>query len=155
MNLIDKIKIYLKIKKPLEDIMEETKELKKGYKTIEFWVAVLVPLTSIVASLNQYIPAKVSLVISAVLICAYNFLRAIQNSQVSGVEVWYKSTRFWSGAFGIILTAFISIQDGGINAPWVGSTIAFLSAVIVFCQKLGAQQPTPNLPGDSPPPKAS
>lgn len=134
--------------------MDEMATIKKGYKTITFWMTVLLSLSSVITALAGYIPAKVSLIITVVLTCFYNLLRAVQNAQVPGVTQWWKSTRLWSGAFAIILAALISIRDGGVSAPWIGSAIGVLTAIIAASQAIGAQQPKENLPSDSPPPSA-
>lgn len=135
--------------------MEETKTIKKGYKTVTFWMTILLSLSSVVTSLAGYIPTKLALIITVILTCLYNLLRAIQNAQIEGVTVWYKSTRLWSGALAILLAAFVSIRDGGISAPWVGSVIGVLTAVIAAAQAIGAQQPKTDLPSPDSPSKAS
>lgn len=133
--------------------MNDIATIKKGYKTFEFWLSVLLSLGSVVTALAGYIPAKAALIATVVIGCLYNLIRAVQNAAVPGVANWYESTRFWIGILSIVMTALMAIRDGGISAPWIGASIAVITAVMGAAQAIGAQQPEQPSPNPVLPPK--
>lgn len=152
MTLLEKIKLLFVVRKPVEKLAEDVKEIKKGYKTISFWATVLLSLTSVVGSLQGYIDPKISLIITVFLGCTYNILRAIQNSQIEGVTPLIYSTRFWTGILTILLASLTSLKDGGIAAPWVISGISLIGGIMTLAQAYGLKEPekSANPPPENP-----
>lgn len=141
MTLIEKIKLLFKVKQPLTDIVTQVKEVKKGYKTTGFWLTLIGGFLSLVGSFAGFIPANVALIITTVLTMFYNIIRALQNTNVPGVEPLFQSTRFWVGIMGIISNAIVALQQGGVNPEWFVMLNTILAAVMAGAQNLGAQQP--------------
>jgi hypothetical protein len=141
MNIIEKIKLLLRIRKPAEELAGELKGIKAGYKTLPFWVSVLATLGTLAATLTGYIPVTTALIISTVVGCLYNILRAIQNAQVEGVQHPLQSTRFWVGLLTIVTASIESLKSGGINPAWLATATTIIAAVMAAAQSVGAKQP--------------
>ena len=79
MNLIQKIKLYLKIRKEWNKIQREVKKMKpkSGFLTSEFLLTVIGSLTAIFFALQGLIPADLSAKIIGVAIMTYTIARAI------------------------------------------------------------------------------
>ena len=75
MNLIQKIKLYFKVRKEFKKIKEGA--MKSGWKTTEFLLTVIGSLTAIFFALRGLIPADLSAKIVGVAIMTYTIARAI------------------------------------------------------------------------------
>jgi len=75
MNLIQKIKLYFKVRKEFKKIREGA--MKSGWKTTEFLLTVIGSLTAIFFALRGLIPADLSAKIVGVAIMTYTIARAI------------------------------------------------------------------------------
>lgn len=150
MGIIEKIKLLFKVKGPLTEIAGEVTKIKSGYKTLTFWATILASAISLVSGLAGFIPPVAALIATTVITAAYNIVRAIQNSNVPGVDPLFQSSRFWIGILGILSNAVMQLQHGGINPEWLVTLNGILAAVMAGAQNLGAQQP-----GTSPAPTQS
>jgi hypothetical protein len=142
MGFIDKIKLLFVAAKPAQAVVTQVSEIKKGYKTISFWVATLGSLITFAGAIQGFIPATVSLIVITALTCVYNILRALEQANQPGVGTLGQSTRFYSGLLGIVLAGLTSLKTGGVDPKWVEASIAFIGTIMTVAQSLGAQQPT-------------
>jgi len=141
MGLIDKIKLLIKVQKPMGEIVNEIKGIKAGYKTLSFWVALLGSIMAAVAAFQGLIPSVVALITTTALTTIYNILRGLQNANMNGVEPVLKSTRFWVGVIGQLTNSLVALQTGGINPEWFATASTILAAAMAAAQSLGANQP--------------
>ena len=75
MNLIQKIKLYLKVQKEVKRIREGA--MKSGWKTTEFWLTVIGSGIAIFSAVGGLIPADLSAKIIAGAVMVYTIARAI------------------------------------------------------------------------------
>jgi hypothetical protein len=149
MGLLEKLKLLLKARQPLTDIINEAKTVKSGWKTWQFWASVAGSLGGLVASLNGIIPLETSLVITTALTFLYNVLRGATKADTIGVKPLLQSSEFWLSILGYAQNALLALQTGGIDPKWVMESSAFITAGLGMAQNLAAQQPGNGTP---PPP---
>lgn len=77
MGLIGNIKVLFKLRKPVNNLIKEVKNVKPGYKTTEFWLTVLSNLITIAGALQGVIDGKTAAVVLAVLNGLYNLVRGL------------------------------------------------------------------------------
>jgi ABC-type amino acid transport system permease subunit len=138
MSLIEKIKLLFAIRKPVTDLANGVKEIKKGWKTLGFWATVLGSLISVATAVAGFIPGSLALMITTGLTVAYNLVRSFQNAGTDGVTPIVQSTRFLTLIVGILSAGLLSLKSGGIDPHWVEAAIGILAAVGAACQSLGA-----------------
>lgn len=80
MGLFANIKLILKIRKPVSNIIKEATNVKPGYKTTEFWITVISNLITIVGAVQGMIDPKIAAIILAVLNGLYNLMRGLVKS---------------------------------------------------------------------------
>lgn len=141
MSIIQKIKLLFAVKKPALELAEKAKEIKKGYKTLAFWISIFASVVSVATAIQGIIPASTALIAVVASTVIYNVLRAFQNSEVTGVEPVLTSTRFWVGLLGIVSAGLIQLQTAGINPEWVTVSISVIGAIMAAAQSIGAKQP--------------
>lgn len=148
MTIMEKIKLLIKIRKPASQLAEEIEKSKDKYKTISFWMTILLGLSACVASVEGMIPPKIGLISTIALGCIYNILRAIKNAQIEGVTPAIHSTRFWVGILSIISAALIALQSGGISSEWLKTSVSIMGGIMAIAQALGTKQPDSEIPVD-------
>lgn len=144
MGLIEKLKLLIKARQPITDIITELKTVKSGWKTISFWVSVLASLLALVAALQGVIPGSVALVITTGITLIYNILRGAIKSQVSGQSPFFQTSEFWLSLLTGISTAIVALQTGGINPAWFKEALLAISVIggsLAAGQNLAGQQP--------------
>ena len=141
MTIVEKIKLLFAVRKPVGDLVVQVKQVKAGWKTPGFWVAVLGTLLALAGAVSSFIPATAALIVSTVLTLGYNVLRAYQNAAVPGVCPPFQSSRFWVGVLGMASASIMALQQGGVNPEWFTVAISILGAVMAAAQSIGAQQP--------------
>lgn len=77
MTLIQKVKLALKLRRPINKMVTEVEQMKSGYKTTEFWLTVISNLITIAGALQGVIDAKTAAVMLAVLNGVYSVLRTV------------------------------------------------------------------------------
>jgi len=75
MNLIQKIKLYFKVRKEVKKLKEGA--MKSGWKTTEFWLTVIGSGVAIFSAVGGLIPADLSAKIIAGAVMVYTIARAI------------------------------------------------------------------------------
>lgn len=84
MNLLSKLKLLWKVKKPVSNIaMEVSKMPKSGWRTTEFWLVIVSNLLTIAGALQGVIGAETAAVIVAVLNGIYGVLRTIAKKDLT------------------------------------------------------------------------
>lgn len=78
MNIIEKIKLLLLLKKSEKEI--ETMALKSGIKTSEFWLTVLTQIGVVVTGLSGIIDPKIATILSVASGALYTVLRTLAKS---------------------------------------------------------------------------
>jgi len=139
MNIIEKVKLFIKVKKPATDLIKEMKEVKTGWKTIGWWISISATLGTIVTTLAGYLPAEVGLVATVAITALYQSVRAIENTKMVGTAPLLLSTRFWSGIMSALGTALVSLKSGGIDPAWVEAGLTVIGLVTTASQNIGAQ----------------
>ncbi len=141
LSLVEKIKLILSIRKPATELADELKTVKSGWHTAGWWATVLATLLTLAGAVAHILPATTAVVIVVTLTALYNLARMFVNSGSAGVQPLLMSTRFWGGVLGIISTALISLQAGGVNPEWVKAGIGLIAAIMAAAQIKGADQP--------------
>lgn len=141
MNLIEKIKLLFKIKEPAQDLANQLKGVKRGYKTVSFWVTFLGTLLSLVGALQGIIPATTAVLITTALTTVYNILRGLLKAEADGVRPPMQATEFWVGLLGILSSGLIQAQTAGVSGRWLTVAMAVVAGGMAAAQNLGAQAP--------------
>lgn len=142
MGFIEKLKLLVKARKPVTDIINEAKEIKTGYKTVQFWVTVLGSGVALVGALEGFIPASAGLVASTVLVTFYNILRGATKADVASTKPIVQTTEFWVSVLSQLGAAIVALQSGGINPSWFAAASMMISVAMAAGQNLAGQQPT-------------
>ncbi len=142
MGLIEKLKLLFKVRQPATDLINEVKEIKTGYKTIQFWVTVIGTIGSVATAMTGLIPATAALVISTSLTCFYNILRGATKSQSQTTKPILQTTEFWMSMLTELSNTLITFQNGAINPPWFATAQATIAAFMAFGQNLASQAPS-------------
>jgi len=77
MNIIQKIQLFLKVRKEVNIIKKEVKNMKDGWKTTEFWLTIFSAIVSIYFALSGIIPNDLAIKITAVCVSIYTVARAV------------------------------------------------------------------------------
>lgn len=151
MGFLEKLKLLIRERQPVEDLINQVKEVKTGYKTWQFWMTLLPLIGAVAAGLAGVIPASTILIITAaiaLITSIYNLWRGAVKSQVSNQKPFFQTTEFWASVAGCFTTAIVTLQGGGINPVWFKTV---LGAFAVILGSLGAGQ---NLAGQTPSPSS-
>ena len=141
MSLIEKIKLLFKIKDPALKLIDGVKQFKSGYKTVTFWMTLLSGVLTLVGALKGFIPPEAALVVTVVLTAFYNFIRGFEKMDQNALRPMIRSTEFWAGVLGLVSTAIVNIQTGGVNPAWLVSMQSAIAAAMAGAQALGNQMP--------------
>lgn len=141
MSLVEKIKLLFAIKKPAADLVGQVKEIKRGYKTLAFWISLFATLTTISGVLTAHISGITALLVFTSIGVVYNVLRAFKKADEAGIRSPWVSTEFWMGLITIVGNGFVALQNGGYMAPWVITGSAIVTAFMSVSQNVGAAQP--------------
>ncbi len=142
MGLIEKMKLLFKARKPATDIINQVQGIKTGWKTWQFWAALVGSTGALVASLKGFIPLEASLIATTALTFLYNVLRGATKADVVGTKPLLQTSEFWMSILGYAQTALLALQTGGIDEKWVLMAAAFTTAALGMGQNLAGQQPT-------------
>jgi len=139
MQLLEKLKLLFKIRRPVGELFDQIKDIKRGYKTIAFWVTLIGSILSTAAALTGVIPAPVQLVVTTVLTAFYNILRGAQKMEETAVRGTFRSTEVWLTALGEIQKGIVATQAGGINPEWLATASTIVGMSLAAGQNLAAQ----------------
>ncbi len=141
MNLIDKIKLVLTYRKPVCEIIEGGKDIKRGWKTLPFWVTFLGSILSALASFKGLIPPLIALFIVTGLTVVYNVLRGLLKAEEDGTRPTWKSTEVWMGVLGQVSSGLLALQAGGVTAPWLITASSAIALAMAFARDLSNLAP--------------
>ena len=116
-------------------------EIKRGWKTVSFWVTLLGNVASLLAAMKGILPTNVALICGVALTAFYNILRGAQKSEEMGIREWWKTSEFWLSAGTMASTSLVSLQQGGVNDPWVMTANSILAGVMTVARDLSNKQP--------------
>jgi hypothetical protein len=143
-----KLMLLWKIRKPVEDVSKDLKEIKRGYKSVAFWLVLVGHLGALAAAAQGALDPKIALIANTVLAVLYNVLRASTKSQETGVREYWKTTEFYITVGSQLSAGLMALQAGGLDAKWITVSLAVLNGVAVFGRDMSHKQPEkPNEPG--------
>lgn len=135
MNWLDKLQLLSQVEGPAQDVVGDVVQIKRGYKTLAFWITLLGSLSSVVASVTGVLPANMAFVINTVLIVFYNLLRGVQKTEESRVHPFWQSTEVWLGVMGNISNGVAALQPNS-NSQVLAIGSALISAAMVVARDL-------------------
>lgn len=141
MTLMEKVKLVFKAREPLQDLIREAKEVKRGYKTFSFWFTIVGCLISLVAAIAGYIPGTVGIILTTGLTALYSILRGLKKADEVGVRPIFLSTEFWISVLSSISNAFVGLQQGGVNPEWIVTAQMVITVILGAAQNLAGNQP--------------
>jgi hypothetical protein len=141
MGLIEKLKLLIKIKKPVGEIVDAAKKAKETKKWLQFTVTLLGTLASTAAALTGVIPPQAQLIATTVLQALYNILRGAEKAESSDVKGTLRTTEFWMSGLTEVQKGLVSVQMGGINPEWMATSTALIGAALAFGQNLASRIP--------------
>lgn len=151
MSLIEKLKLLFKIRKPAGELLDQVKEVKRGWKTLSFWVTLLGSLASTASALSGIIPPQAQLIATTVLSAFYNMLRGLQKAEESTVRGVARSTEVWMGIFAEVQKGIVALNTGGINPEWMTTMSTINMMAMAAGQQLASLQPKPVTPVENTP----
>ena len=148
MSIIEKIKLLFVARKPAADFLANVKDVKRGWKTIHFWVSLLGSGIALAASIKGFIPADVSLIVTAVLVASYNVMRGFDKTDESIPHPPLRSTEFLMGLLAQRSNAVLALQQGGVSSTHLAIAGTVLAGAMSIAQNLtsinsGLPAPTP------------
>jgi len=146
MSIIDKIKLIMKVQKPVAEVVGELKGVARGWKTVSFWVTLFGSLGSLAASVQGFLPPEYALLINTALVTVYNVLRGLNKADDMSSRPTWQSTEVWMGIMGQLNNGVLALQQGGVNEKWVMVSAAVLAAAMTLSRDLSNIEPTPAKP---------
>lgn len=122
-------------------VVNQMGDVKRGWKTLGFWVTLLGNMTALVTALNGIIPATTAAIVSGAITALYTVLRGAQKSEEAGVREWYKTSEFYMAVGSQLGTVLLTLQQNGVNAAWVATSSTILSGVLAISRDLSHKQP--------------
>ena len=138
MGLFAKIKAAWAARK----VVNQMGEIKRGWKTLSFWVTLAGNLVTLAVTLKGMVPAIAGIVAMTALTAVYNILRGAQKSEEAGVRAWWKTTEFWMGIGTEAIKGITVLKAGGVNPEWFGFTSAVLAGAMTIARDLAHKEPT-------------
>lgn len=137
MNLFQKIGALWKARK----VVAQMGEIKRGWKSLAFWVTLLGNVLGVLASVKGILPATAVVIGGAALTSLYTILRGAQKTEESGVREWWKTTEFWLSVGTSLSGGLVSVQQGGVNPAWIASANTVLAGVLGIARDLAHKEP--------------
>lgn len=141
MKWLEAVKALFVARQPLTDLVNEVKDVKRGYKTVGFYVTLLGTLGTLAAALSGYLSPVAALEITTALGVAYNLARGAAKMDEVGVRPVLGSTEFWIGVLTSLSNGLVALKTGGINPQWAIEAQGMIGVAMTTAQSLGATQP--------------
>lgn len=141
MNIFQKLKALIAVRKPAQELITNVKEIQRGYKTFAFWLTLVGSVMSVVGAISGLLPIPAALIATTTLTVLYNVLRGLLKADETGVQPILQSTEFWIGLLNQVSMGIVSLQHGGINPEWFATTTTVIGGVMTIAQNLAAQHP--------------
>jgi hypothetical protein len=135
MNWLEKFKLLSQVEGPAQETAGDLMQIKRGYKTLAFWITLLGSLSAVVASLNGLLSCNVAFAINTVLIVFYNILRGVQKTEETLLHPAWQSTEVWLGVMGNICNGIAALQPNA-NSQVLAVASALISAAMVLARDL-------------------
>ena len=139
--MLQKLMLLWKARKPAQDVAGDLKEIKRGWKTVSFWLVLVGHLGALAAAVQGSLDPQTALILNIALATLYNMLRSISKSQEAGVREWWKTTEVWVGIGTQLSAGLMALQSKGINPSWMAVSLAILNGVMVFGRDMSHKQP--------------
>lgn len=139
MGIIAKIKALWAARK----VVSQMGDIKRGWRTWQFWVALLGNVISLFAAVKGFIPATVGLIIATALTGVYTLVRGWQKIDEENVKPIFRTTEFWLTLGTEFSKALVALQAGGVNPAWFGAASAVLAAILGLARDLAHKESTP------------
>lgn len=152
MTLIEKVKLLFVARKPAQDFVANVKEVKRGWKTIHFWVSLLGSAITLVGSLKGFVPAEASLIITTILMASYNIMRGFDKTDETIPRPTLRSTEMWMGIIGQLSNGIVALQQGGVNSAELAIASAVLAGAMATAQNLTSINSDLPAPAEKPKP---
>lgn len=141
MSILEKLKLLIKAKEPIEEIIIEVKNAGAGWKTIHFWVTLLASLGLLATALTGVMPPMAAVFLTASLAALYNILHGLDQANQEGVLPLLKSPSFWITVLGSVSSWLVALQTGGVSYSWVATAQGLIASTGLVNQNLSAQTP--------------
>ena len=141
MGLIEKLKLLMKVKKPIGDVIDAAKEANKTKKWFSFAVTVIGTLVTTAGALTGVIPPQAQLIGVSVLQAIYNVLRGLDKAEQTEIKGTLRTTEFWTSGLTEVQKMFVALHTGGIDPTWMPTMTALVGAALAFGQNLAARAP--------------
>jgi hypothetical protein len=141
MGLIEKLKLLLKVKKPIGDVIDAAKEANKTKKWFSFVVTLVGTLATTAGALTGVIPPQAQLIAASVLQAIYNVIRGADKADQAEVKGTLRTTEFWLSGLTEVQKMFVALHTGGIDPVWMPTMTALVGAALAFGQNLAARAP--------------
>lgn len=138
MKLFDKIKLFIKG----NQVISQLSHVKRGYKTLSFWITLLASLGSFAGSIKGVVSPEISLIVTTALTALYNILRGLEKADEPGTRPWYKSTETWVGIGAQVQNACLAIKEGGIQESHLAAAAIVIGGVMSMARDLSNIQPS-------------
>src|SRR5947207_321065 len=138
MGLIEKLKLLIKIKKPLGDAVSAVEEAKKTKKWFHFAVTLVGILGSTAAALTGVIPPQAALIATTILQTIYNVIRRADTADSTEIKGTFRTTEFYMTALTELQKGIVAAQTGGINAEWFSVSSAIIGLGLSLGQNLSS-----------------
>lgn len=137
MGLINKVKALWAARR----VVKNMSDIKRGWKTISFWMTLMANIVSLAGALQGLIPATTAAVFITAANAIYNILRGLSKSQENNVRGYWKTTEFWLAISGEISKGVVSLETGGISTPFLASLGTVTAGVIAINRDLANKLP--------------
>lgn len=141
MKLTQKIGLLFKIRKPAGAVLDSIKDVKRGYRKIGFWVALLGSLLGCAAAVADLMPPEAALIVTAVLTAAYNVVKGLQSTEKNTQSGTFISSTFILSTLAIVQTALMTIHEGGVKNQWLILAMSVIGATLSAGQNLAGVSP--------------
>lgn len=139
MGIVEKLKLLLKIKKPVSDVVDAVKEVKQTKKWVHFSVTLLGSLIATAGALTGVIPPQAQLIAVTVLQVIYNIVRGADKAEVPEIKGTLRTTEFWLTGLGELQKGFVAFQTGGWYPEWMASAATITGMALAAGQNLAAR----------------
>jgi hypothetical protein len=127
-------------------VVKDMGDIKRGWKTLNFWLTLVGNVIALSAAIKGFIPAVAALVVMTLLTALYNILRGAQKSQETGVRAFWKTSEFWLAVGAEISKAVLAVQQGGVNPAWLASLSTFMAAIMTIARDMAHKEPDQTTP---------
>lgn len=146
MGLIEKLKLLVKVRKPVGDVIEAAQTAKKTKKWFSFAITLIGTIGTTAGALAGVIPPQAQLIVTSVFQAIYNVLRGLEKAEGPEIKGTLRTTEFWMSGLTEAQKMFVALNTGGIDPVWMPTMTALVGAALSFGQNLAARNVTKEEP---------